>query len=227
MRTIIVKPIGKRPCACPFPVFPDHEPCPMPRFAANLSLMYAELPFLERLPPPRATVSRPWSASFYAFEASVLAAQLAAHGLQLVLFNAPAGGMQRSAMVEAGHRACAARRRCRGARPNSAPVLQALEYAEVLQLPAHPRDVGHCATGLRRSRARGAAAAARFQPALGRSAGRTVRARAADRAHQPARHARLRAGTARRRRTRCSTPRRRPTSRCRWTCTTARSSRAT
>jgi len=64
----------------------------MPRFAANLSLMYAELPFLERFAAAARDGFTAVECQFpYAFEASALAAQLAAHDLQLVLFNAPAG----------------------------------------------------------------------------------------------------------------------------------------
>lgn len=33
----------------------------MPRFAANLSMLYPRHDFLERSPPPRRTASRAWS----------------------------------------------------------------------------------------------------------------------------------------------------------------------
>ena len=64
----------------------------MPRFAANLSMMYTELPFLERF---GAAARDGFTAVEYLFPyewpAATLAALLAEHGLQQVLFNAPPG----------------------------------------------------------------------------------------------------------------------------------------
>ena len=118
-------------------VFPDPEPCPMPRFAANLSLMYAELPFLERFAAAARDGFTAVECQFpYAFEASALAGQLAAHDLQLVLFNAPAGGTQRSAMAEAWAQGLRGTAVLPGREAEfRAGVLQALEYAEVLHCP--------------------------------------------------------------------------------------------
>lgn len=64
----------------------------MPRFAANLSMMYAELPFLERF----GTAARdgfPAVECLFPYEhpASEVAARLRDHGLQQVLLNAPPG----------------------------------------------------------------------------------------------------------------------------------------
>ena len=61
----------------------------MPQFAANLSLMYTELPFLERF----GAAARDGFAGVeylfpYAHEPALLAAQLRTHGLRQVLFNA-------------------------------------------------------------------------------------------------------------------------------------------
>lgn len=64
----------------------------MPRFAANLSLMYPELPFLERF---RAAAQDGFEAVEYLFpyehEPATLRALLDEHGLRQVLFNAPPG----------------------------------------------------------------------------------------------------------------------------------------
>lgn len=74
----------------------------MPQFAANLSLMYTELPFLERF---AAAASDGFSAVEYlfpyAFAPAELAARLRANGLRQVLFNAPPAGLERTAMASA------------------------------------------------------------------------------------------------------------------------------
>ena len=60
----------------------------MPRFAANLSMMYTELPFLERFGAAAKDGFRAVEFLFpYAFEAQALAAELERHGLQQALFN--------------------------------------------------------------------------------------------------------------------------------------------
>jgi hydroxypyruvate isomerase len=64
----------------------------MPRFAANLSMMYTEHPFIERFAAAAADGFRAVEYLFpYEVEAAALAAQLKQHGLQQVLFNAPPG----------------------------------------------------------------------------------------------------------------------------------------
>ncbi|MEO7056960.1 MAG: 2-oxo-tetronate isomerase [Caldimonas sp.] len=64
----------------------------MPRFAANLSMMYTEHPFLERFAAAAADGFRAVEFLFpYDFPAATIAAQLKQHGLQQVLFNAPPG----------------------------------------------------------------------------------------------------------------------------------------
>jgi len=68
----------------------------MPRFAANLSMMYAEHPFLERFGAAAADGFRAVEFLFpYEWPAATLAAALADHGLQQVLFNAPPGDFDR------------------------------------------------------------------------------------------------------------------------------------
>ena len=64
----------------------------MPRFAANLSMMYTEHAFLDRFGAAAADGFRAVEYLFpYAFERAEIAARLADHGLQQVLFNAPPG----------------------------------------------------------------------------------------------------------------------------------------
>ncbi len=64
----------------------------MPRFAANLSLLYNEHPFLERFAAAAEDGFTAVECLFpYGFAAADIAAQLQAHGLQQVLLNAPPG----------------------------------------------------------------------------------------------------------------------------------------
>lgn len=69
----------------------------MPRFAANLSFLYPEWPFLERFAAAAADGFAGVEYLFpYAYPVEVLAQTLRRHGLQQVLFNAPAGGLERA-----------------------------------------------------------------------------------------------------------------------------------
>ena len=66
----------------------------MPRFAANLSMMYPDMPFLERFAAAAQDGFTAVEYLFpYAFPAAELAAHLKANGLQQVLFNTPSGGL--------------------------------------------------------------------------------------------------------------------------------------
>ncbi len=66
----------------------------MPRFAANLSMMYPDLPFLDRFAAAAQDGFKAVEFLFpYAFPALELAARLKDHGLQQVLFNTPSGGL--------------------------------------------------------------------------------------------------------------------------------------
>jgi 2-dehydrotetronate isomerase len=109
----------------------------MPRFAANLSFLYAELPFLKRF---EAAAQDGFEAveymSPYEWEASDITAQLRAHGLQQVLFNTPAGGMDRAEMA----RAWEAGERGRACQPGQEAefrcgIEMALGYAQRLDCP--------------------------------------------------------------------------------------------
>jgi hydroxypyruvate isomerase len=64
----------------------------MPRFAANLTMMYHEHPFLERFAAAAADGFKAVECLFpYDFPVPELKARLEAHGLTLALFDAPAG----------------------------------------------------------------------------------------------------------------------------------------
>ncbi|MDR1967743.1 MAG: hydroxypyruvate isomerase family protein [Burkholderiaceae bacterium] len=112
----------------------------MPRFAANLSLMYTELPFLERFEAAARDGFAAVEYLFpYAWPTAELAARLKANGLQQVLFNAPPGGSE--ADWERGWRGTAGV-------PGSetvfcAGVEQALRCADALDCPRI-----HCMAGV-------------------------------------------------------------------------------
>ncbi|HEY2927540.1 2-oxo-tetronate isomerase [Piscinibacter sp.] len=101
----------------------------MPRFAANLSMMYTEHAFLDRFAAAAADGFTAVEYLFpYAFDAVELAQRLADHGLQQVLFNAPPGDW------DAGERGMA----ClpgREAEFRRGFVEQALPYARALGCP--------------------------------------------------------------------------------------------
>jgi 2-dehydrotetronate isomerase len=101
----------------------------MPRFAANLSMMYTEHAFLDRFGAAAADGFRAVEYLFpYAFERSEVAARLADHGLQQVLFNAPPGDW------DAGERGLA----CLPGREDEfrrGLVEQALPWAQALHCP--------------------------------------------------------------------------------------------
>jgi len=100
----------------------------MPRFAANLSMLYPELPFLDRF---EAAARDGFEGVEYLFPyehpAEELAARLRAHHLQQVLFNAPPGDFA------AGERGLA----CLPGRESEFQqgLVQALQYAKVLDCP--------------------------------------------------------------------------------------------
>ena len=67
----------------------------MPRFAANLSMMYTEFDFLDRFAAAAADGFDAVEYLFpYAFDAAVLAEHLRANGLAQALFNAPPGNFE-------------------------------------------------------------------------------------------------------------------------------------
>ena len=109
----------------------------MPRFAANLSFLYPEVPFLDRF---EAAARDGFSAvEFlfpYAWAPDELAARLQRHGLQQVLFNAPPAGAnlaQAAAAWDAGERGLL----CLEGRDDEfrAGIQLALDYAAALHCP--------------------------------------------------------------------------------------------
>ena len=101
----------------------------MPKFAANLSMMYTEHAFLDRFGAAAADGFRAVEYLFpYAFGKDEIARRLADHGLAQVLFNAPPGDF------DAGERGLA----CLPGREDEfrrALLEQALPYAEALRCP--------------------------------------------------------------------------------------------
>ncbi len=100
----------------------------MPKFAANLSMLYPELDFLDRFEAAARDGFKAVEYLFpYAFEAWQIAACLKTHGLQQVLFNAPPGDW------DAGERGltCLPDRQAEF----RIGVGKALEYAAVLDCP--------------------------------------------------------------------------------------------
>ena len=100
----------------------------MPRFAANLTMLFNDVPFLQRF--ERAAGAGFEAVEFlfpYAWPAEQIKAQLDAHGLTLVLHNLPAGNW------DAGERGIA----CHPDRVHEfqAGVAQAIDYARVLGVP--------------------------------------------------------------------------------------------
>jgi hydroxypyruvate isomerase len=87
----------------------------MPQFAANLSMLYPELDFLDRFEAAAKDGFRGVEYLFpYAYEKHELAARLKANGLQQVLFNGP---------LETGTRATRASPASPVVKPNSAKAL--------------------------------------------------------------------------------------------------------
>lgn len=100
----------------------------MPRFSANLSLLFTEVPFLERFAAAADAGFSAVECQFpYAWAADDIATALARSKLQLVLHNLPAGAW------EQGERGIA----CHPARIDEfrAGVRQAIEYAQALGCP--------------------------------------------------------------------------------------------
>lgn len=100
----------------------------MPKFAANLSMLYPELDFLDRFEAAARDGFEGVEFLFpYAFDAAALAARLKANGLQQVLFNGPPGDW------EGGEKGLA----CLPGRQADfrAGIASALDYAAALSCP--------------------------------------------------------------------------------------------
>ena len=100
----------------------------MPRFAANLSTLFTEHPFMERFAAAAAAGFTAVEIQFpYAFPAAEIATALRRNGLELVLHNLPAGNL------EEGDRGLA----CLPGRTDEyrAAAMRALDYARALDCP--------------------------------------------------------------------------------------------
>jgi hydroxypyruvate isomerase len=117
----------------------------MPQFAANLSMMYVEHPFLERFGAAAADGFTAVEYLFpYAHPHTELAPRLAEHGLRQVLFNAPPG------QFEAGERGIA----CLPGREDEFKrgwLEQALPYAAALRCPRVHVMAGLMPSGVERA----------------------------------------------------------------------------
>jgi hydroxypyruvate isomerase len=101
----------------------------MPRFAANLSMMFTEVPFLDRFERAAKVGFKAVEFLFpYEFPAAEIARRLKDNGLQQVLFNAPPGDL-----ASKGERGIAALPGRQQEFRNS--IKLALEYAAALQCP--------------------------------------------------------------------------------------------
>lgn len=97
----------------------------MPRFAANLSLLFTEVPFVERFAAAAAAGFKAVEFQFpYEYDAALLQGELRRHDLRAVLFNLPPGDFA------AGDRGLAADPRRRD--EFRAGVARAIAYAEAL-----------------------------------------------------------------------------------------------
>ena len=128
----------------------------MPQFAANLSMMYTELPFMQRFAAAAQDGFKAVEYLFpYAFSKQELAQELKAHGLQQVLFNAPPGGVD---TVSISHAWDVAGDRGTAAVPGreeefKAGVLLALDYAQALACPRIHLMAGLIPNGVTREQA--------------------------------------------------------------------------
>jgi 2-dehydrotetronate isomerase len=119
----------------------------MPRFAANLSMLYPEHEFLDRFAAAAADGFEAVEYLFpYDWPAAELSARLRGHGLQQVLFNTSPGDWA------AGERGLA----CLPGREAEfrAAVAQALDYAQALECPRIHVMAGIAPAGLERARLR-------------------------------------------------------------------------
>ena len=118
----------------------------MPQFAANLTMLFTELPFMERFAAARAAGFDSEEYLFpYPFAKEDLAAALTAHGLRQVLHNLPAGDW------DAGERGIA----CHPDRVAEfrAGVARAIEYAIALKCPQVNCLAGKMPVGVEREHA--------------------------------------------------------------------------
>lgn len=118
----------------------------MPKFAANLTMLFNEVPFLERFAAAKAAGFEAVEYLFpYAYDKNELAGLLKTHGLKQVLHNLPAGNW------DAGERGIA----CRPDRVEEfrAGVDKAIDYATALGCPQVNCLAGKVPAGVTREQA--------------------------------------------------------------------------
>lgn len=145
----------------------------MPRFAANLSMMYPDLPFLDRFEAAAQDGFKAVEYLFpYAYPAPELAARLRANGLQQVLFNTPSGGTDTTSFAKAWESGSRGTASVPGREAEfRAGFVQALAYAEALDCPRI-----HAMVGLRAEAASAEAADATLVANLRWAAGEAAKA---------------------------------------------------
>ncbi len=130
----------------------------MPQFAANLSMMYPDMDFLDRFEAAAKDGFKAVEYLFpYAYAAEELAARLKGNGLQQVLFNMPPGGIDDASTLDAwekGDRGTA----CLPGRETEykAGVNRAMRYAEILDCPRIHAMAGVLPAGVSRDQAQAA-----------------------------------------------------------------------
>lgn len=127
----------------------------MPRFAANLSMMYGDRPFLERFEAAARDGFRAVEfLSPYDWEPAELRARLDAHGLEQVLFNTPPDGTDRDSIRQAWAAGAKGLAGLPGReRDFRAGVELALRYAEALRCPRLHLMAGALPAGVSRDQA--------------------------------------------------------------------------
>ena len=130
----------------------------MPKFAANLSMLYSDLPFLDRFEAAAQDGFKAVEYLFpYAYPAPELAARLKANNLQQVLFNAPPGGTDTVSINQAWDVDGSKGTACIPGREAEfkAGVALALTYAEILNCPRIHLMAGLIPEGLMREDVQG------------------------------------------------------------------------
>ena len=149
----------------------------MPKFAANLSMLYNELPFLDRFEAAARDGFLGVECLFpYAWPAQEMAARLQGNGLRQVLLNAPPGGTDAASSVAAWDSALRGTACVLGREAEFRQgVEMALAYAETLDCPRIHLMAGLVPTGVERDAVRATYVAnLRWAAALAAQAGRGV-----------------------------------------------------
>ena len=127
----------------------------MPQFAANLSMMYPDMDFLDRFEAAAKDGFKAVEYLFpYAYSPQELAARLKSNGLQQVLFNMPPGGTDDASTLSAWEKgdrgtACSPGREAE----YKAGVQRAMRYAEALGCPRIHSMAGVLPAGVSRDQA--------------------------------------------------------------------------